>query len=66
MTHFGSKLRQVRLDCGLSQGQLAKRLDISKAAVSNIEGSSNIEEATVRRYAEALGVSVELLLRACG
>lgn len=34
---FGTRLRQLRLEVGLSQEQLAERLDVSTETVSNLE-----------------------------
>ena len=37
MVDFGKKLRRLRLQAGLTQAELAKRLNVTKAAVSYYE-----------------------------
>lgn len=37
MVKFGERVKQLRLDAGMTQEQLAGRIWVSKAAVSNYE-----------------------------
>ncbi len=37
MSDFGTRLKELRLAAGLSQEQLANRIHVSKAAISNYE-----------------------------
>lgn len=47
-------LSALRVDCGLSQSDVAGVLDISQAAVSKMESRSDMLLSTVYRYVEAL------------
>lgn len=58
--HFGRTLRQARNRAELSQTEVGRRMGRTRAAVSRLEGRDNIEENTVRRYAQALGLRVLL------
>lgn len=56
---FGERVREIRKELGLSQTQLAKRLDVDPASVAYIELRDNRPQArTVKKYADALGVDV--------
>ena len=62
-TKFGSRLRQIRKEMGLTQDEFAKLLGTSKQILSRYERedrSPRIE--VVRKYAEALKVSADYLL----
>jgi transcriptional regulator with XRE-family HTH domain len=55
----GVKLRELRLDAGLSQQELAERAGITREAVSMMEtGKRSPYPRTMRQLAAALGVSV--------
>lgn len=62
---FGQALRALRLDRGLTPTELAKIMGCSRVQVHRIEASTNLTEASARRYADALGCSAELLLGRC-
>jgi DNA-binding XRE family transcriptional regulator len=51
------QLVEARMDAGLTQAQLAKRLGVSQAQVARIEkrGYDSYTLKTLRRYVEALG-----------
>ena len=51
----GMELRRLRLLSGLTQSQLAKRMDVQQAAISKIEKGGEVYLTTVQRYVEALG-----------
>jgi len=54
---FGDAVRTARMAAGLSQEELAMRLDADQAYVSRIEaGRMNVTLETVAAIAEALGV----------
>lgn len=58
---FGSLVRKYRLAAGLTQQQLADRLGVKIARVSNVEHDYRDMPSwdTVQRIADALGVSTE-------
>lgn len=63
----GVLLRQAREDAGLTQEQLANRLNTKKSAVSRIENhAGDIRLSTLERYAKALGRHLSLELRPTG
>lgn len=58
------QLRQARDRAGLSQGQLAERVGVSRQAISQLESpDANLRLSTLERVAQALGLSVDLTLR---
>lgn len=63
----GVLLRQAREDAGLTQEELANRLNTKKSAVSRIENhAGDIRLSTLERYAKALGRHLSLELRPRG
>ncbi len=61
---FGQRVRKVRLSKGLSQGKLAKKLDVDPSYISQIErGLGNMSLKKMSGLAEALGVSIEKLVK---
>ncbi len=56
----GTELRRLRLLSGLTQAQIAKRMEVPQAAISVIEKGDDIELSTAQRYVEALGASLRL------
>lgn len=56
----GPELRRLRLLSGLTQEQLAARMDVQQAAISKIEKGGEIYLSTVQRYVEALGASLRV------
>ena len=52
--NVGESLRRARLDLGLSQGQLAARLDASQAYVSQVEHGKGLSVEQLRSFAGAL------------
>lgn len=59
---LGRIVRQMREDAGLALRELAEKADVSESFVSQIErGVANPSVASLRRIAEALGVSVGAL-----
>ena|ERR1041385_3458982 len=51
----GWKLAELRKRCGLTQQDVATRMDVSKARVSQIERGLVSTQEVVARYVEALG-----------
>jgi HTH-type transcriptional regulator/antitoxin HipB len=60
----GALLRQAREKAGLTQEQVAERLETKKSSISRIENSGgSIRLSTLERYARAIGWRVNLELR---
>jgi HTH-type transcriptional regulator / antitoxin HipB len=54
-------LRQARLDAGMTQEELAQRLNPKKTAISRIENhAEDIKLSTLERIASALGKQLEI------
>jgi HTH-type transcriptional regulator/antitoxin HipB len=61
---IGVLLRQARERAGLTQDQVAERLETKKSAISRIENSAgSIRLSTLERYARAIGSELFLELR---
>ena len=61
---LGENLKKLRLKKKLSQGDLAKKLDVDRAYISNIEnGRMNPTLSTLEKIAGALRVSSSELLK---
>jgi len=56
----GVDLRRLRLLSGLTQAEMAVRLEVQQAAVSKMEKGGEVYLSTVRRYVEALGASLRV------
>lgn len=68
MTDISSKVREnikrIRSKSGISQGELARKLNVHPSYISQIErGIRNPTLANVEKIAEALGVSINKLLK---
>lgn len=62
MVKFGERVKQLRLDAGMTQEQLAGRIWVSKAAVSNYELSErNPSPETIIKIAKVFGVTTDYL-----
>jgi transcriptional regulator with XRE-family HTH domain len=62
---FGSRLRKLRLGVGLTQEEVSRRADISRAMYAKAEnGKVNLGIDVIFRLASALVVEVEELFRA--
>jgi len=60
----GALLRQAREKAGLTQEEVAERLETKKSAISRIENSAgSIRFSTLERYARAIGWRLSLDLR---
>ncbi len=63
-TKLGQNLKRIRTKKKMSQGDIARALEVHRAYVSGIEnGKRNPTLATIEKLANALGVSVEKLLK---
>lgn len=64
--HFllGENLKRIRTKKGLSQGDIATRISADRAYISGVEnGRRNVTLLTINKLAQALGVSVDELLK---
>ena len=60
---FGKRLREVRLERGITQEQLAEMADISRVMIGRYETTDQLPALdTLVRLADALGVSTDYLL----
>lgn len=61
---IGILLRQARQEAGLTQEDIAAKLQTKKSAISRIENhAEDIRLSTLHRYAGALGKSLHLFIR---
>jgi len=58
--HVGKRLRDLRQLAGVTQLELAKRLNIDQTAVSRLEQRDDIRLSTLRGYIEALGATLRI------
>jgi DNA-binding XRE family transcriptional regulator len=54
------RLAELRRQHGITQAELARRLDVSQANISRIEHEEDIYFSTLRQYVEALGGELEV------
>ncbi len=60
---FGALLKEARIDAGLTQDDLAHKLNTQKSAISRIENhSDDVKLSTLERFASALGKKLEIRL----
>lgn len=58
---IGAMLKQARLDAGLTQEEVAKKLKTQKSAISRIENhAEDIRLSTLESFAEAVGKHLRL------
>lgn len=61
---LGRNLKQIRTEKKISQGDIARELDVSRSFVSNIEnGKTNPTLSTISKIAKAVGVTVGELMK---
>jgi transcriptional regulator with XRE-family HTH domain len=62
--NFGTKIRQRREQLGLSQQELARKLGMTQARISEIESGArpHVNLTNLRNLARALGVSADYLI----
>ena len=61
---LGENLKKLRLSKHLSQGDLANKLEVDRAYISNIEnGRMNPTLSTLEKISKALGISSSELLK---
>ncbi|MDN3585682.1 helix-turn-helix transcriptional regulator [Pedobacter aquatilis] len=59
--HLGRKISRIRELRGMKQEALANELGISQQAISKLEQSEDIEDSTLDKVAQALGVTAEAI-----
>jgi len=60
---IGVILRQAREAAGLTQSDVAQKLQTKKSAISRIENhADDVRLSTIRRYAEAVGANLQIRL----
>lgn len=60
---IGVSLRQAREEAGVTQEELASRMNTKKSAISRIENhSADIRLSTLKNYVEALGKKLRLII----
>lgn len=60
---IGVILRQAREAAGLTQDEVARKLQTKKSAISRIENhADDVRLSTIRRYAEAVGANLQIRL----
>ena len=57
------KLKELRINAGLTQRELAKRAGLTPGAVWNIERRGTASPPTLKKIADVLGVKAVELLR---
>jgi transcriptional regulator with XRE-family HTH domain len=61
---LGQNLKRIRTKKKMSQGDIARALEVHRAYISGIErGKRNPTLATIQKLADALGVSADELLK---
>ena len=61
---LGLNLKHIRTKKKMSQGDIARALEVHRAYISGIEnGKRNPTLATIKKLADALGVSADVLLK---
>ena len=64
LTKFGERVREVRIEKGLSQEQLAYLADVHRTYIGMIErAEKNITLVNIEKIANALEVKIEDLLK---
>jgi len=61
---LGKNMKRIRAKKKMSQGDIARALEVDRGYISNIEnGKKNPTLATIQKLANALGVSPDELLK---
>lgn len=57
MASVGERLKERRVELGLKQGVLAKRVGLSQTTISDLENNPTVKTREIARIAAVLGVS---------
>lgn len=61
---LGKNLKKIRVEKGISQGDIARALNVARSFVSDLEnGKRNPTLTTISKLAKAIGVSTDELLK---
>lgn len=61
---LGNNLKRIRIAKNISQGDIARELEVSRSFISNIEnGKTNPTLATIVKLAKAVGVATDKLMK---
>lgn len=60
MKTIGEKLKKARIERGVVQRRMAKDLGLSVQSILNIENGKCFNIKTIEKYAEYLGVEIEV------
>ena len=61
---LGKNLKRIRMEKGISQGEIARTLKVGRSFITNIEnGKTNPTLDTIAKIAKAIGVSVGELMK---
>lgn len=61
---LGRNLKKIRVEKGISQGDIARALNVARSFVSDLEnGKRNPTLTTISKLAKAIGVSTDELLK---
>ena len=61
---LGQNMKRIRMKKNMSQGDIARALEVDRGYISNIEsGKKNLTLATIQKLANALKVSADELLK---
>ena len=61
---LGKNMKRIRVKKNMSQGDIARALEVDRGYISNIEnGKKTPTLATIQKLANALGVSADELLK---
>lgn len=61
--HIGRRLREIRKLAGLTQAQVAERLNIGQSAVTGLERRKDMHVSTLRDYLAAMGATLRIHAR---
>ncbi len=64
MSEMGRRIRELRLDAGLTQEQLGDMVGLQKSAIAKYENgkTENMKRSVIQKMAEVLGVSPSYLM----
>lgn len=57
MASIGDRIKQVRLQRGMRQGELARKVGVSQATLSQLESNGSQSTKVIAKLAAVLGVS---------
>ena len=61
---LGNNLKKIRTSKGITQGDIARSLEVGRGYISNVEnGKTNPTLSTISKLAKALGVTTDELLK---